>query len=242
MKHIFIGDIHGMLDSLNSLLDKLDIQQDDVIVFVGDLLDKGPDSAGVVRRVRSLADSHNVILVKGNHEDTHARYRKHLKSNTNIAQQMAQNKPEVALINDQLSSDDVAFLDSAVLFHRIPGLNVTVVHGGICANIKQMPDSVQGMSSLSSKLRKALKLVMFTRHVKADTGHFVGLGQESDADPFWADVYDGRFGHVIFGHQPFIDGVKHFSHATGIDSGAVQGGSLSSLVIDSDSSRRVVSV
>ncbi len=242
MRHIFIGDIHGMLDSLNSLLDQLDLQQDDVIVFVGDLLDKGPDSVGVVGRVRSLADSHNVILVKGNHEDTHARYRKHLKSNSNIAKQMAANKPEIAQINDRLSDDDVAFLDAAVLFHRIPDLNVTVVHGGICSNIKQLPDSVDTMSSLSGKLRKALKLVMFTRHVNADTGHFVGLGQERDVDPFWADVYDGRFGHVIFGHQPFIDGVKHFNHATGIDSGAVQGGSLSSLIINKDGKRSVVSV
>ena len=242
MRHIFIGDIHGMLSSLNSLLEMLDLQQDDVIVFVGDLLDKGPDSAGVVRRVRSLADSHNVILVKGNHEDTHARYRKHLKSNINIAKQMAANKPEIAVINDQLSSDDVAFLDTAVLFHRIPGLNVTVVHGGICGNIKQLPDSVKDMPALSGKLRKALKLVMFTRHVNADTGHFVGLGQERDVDPFWADVYDGRYGHVIFGHQPFVDGVKIFNHATGIDSGAVQGGSLSSLIINKDTSRSVVSV
>jgi len=242
MRHIFIGDIHGMLSSLNSLLDMLDLQQDDVVVFVGDLLDKGPDSAGVVRRVSSLADTNNVILVKGNHEDTHARYRKHLKSNINIAQKMVASKPEIAVINGQLSSDDVAFLDTAVLFHRIPDLNVTVVHGGICGNIKQMPDSVKDIGTLSSKLRKALKLVMFTRHVSADTGHFVGLGQERDVDPFWADVYDGRFGHVIFGHQPFIDGVKNFNHATGIDSGAVQGGSLSSLIINKDGSRSVVSI
>ena len=242
MRHIFIGDIHGMLDQLNSLIDNLDLQQDDVIVFVGDLLDKGPDSPGVVSRVRSLSQSNNVVLVKGNHEDTHARYRKHLVSNPSIAQKMAADKPEIVQINNQLSDDDIDFLDTAVLFHRIPSLNVTVVHGGICGNIKDLPVSIDDIKSLNSKARKSLKLLMFTRHVNVDDHKFIGLGQESDADPFWADVYDGRFGHVIFGHQPFVDGVRHFKHATGIDSGAVQGGFLSALVMGSNGSKQIVSV
>ena len=68
------------------------------------------------------------------------------------------------------------------------------------------------------------------------------LGNEKPEDPFWAEVYDGRFGHVIFGHQPFMNGVQYFDHATGIDTGAVFGGTLTALVIDEDCSRSVVSV
>ena len=60
---------------------------------------------------------------------------------------------------------------------------------------------------------------MRTRYIDAQKG-FIGLGHEKSGDPYWADVYDGRFGHVIFGHQPFLEGVKYFNHATGIDTGA----------------------
>ena len=83
---------------------------------------------------------------------------------------------------------------------------------------------------------------MRTRFIDAHTGHFISLGHEKPNDPYWADVYDGRFGHVIFGHQPFMDGVKYFTNATGIDTGAVFGGTLTALIVNEDCSRQVVSV
>ena len=131
MRHIFIGDVHGMLDELNTLLSKLELREDDQIVFVGDLLDKGPDSPGVVSRVRTLSTKHNVVLVMGNHEDTHARYRKHCISNIPTAEDMASRKPEASTITAQLAPEDVLFLNTAVLFHRVASCNVLVVHGGI---------------------------------------------------------------------------------------------------------------
>ena len=54
---IIIGDVHGMLRELESLLGRLQPTPGDTAVFVGDLVDKGPDSVGVVRRVRELADT-----------------------------------------------------------------------------------------------------------------------------------------------------------------------------------------
>ena len=72
-----VGDVHGRLDLLQELL--ADVEADDAarppartgLVFVGDLIDRGPDSAGVVRLVRELAggDRFRVRLVKGNHEE-----------------------------------------------------------------------------------------------------------------------------------------------------------------------------
>ena len=57
------------------------------------------------------------------------------------------------------------------------------------------------------------------------------LGKNQPGDPFWAEVYDGRFGHVIFGHEP-LDEVMFCKHATGIDTSAVYGGKLTALVFD----------
>jgi serine/threonine protein phosphatase 1 len=67
-----IGDIHGDLDGLETVLRRLpELQPTDTIVFVGDYLDRGPSSAQVVARVRKLqADGPaRVVALRGNHED-----------------------------------------------------------------------------------------------------------------------------------------------------------------------------
>jgi len=76
-------------------------------------------------------------------------------------------------------------------------------------------------------------------------GDFLALGQNRPGvDPFWADVYDGRFGHVFFGHQPFLDegAPKLFPHATGLDLGAVFGGRLAAVVLEEGRAPRAVTV
>jgi len=48
-RHIIIGDVHGMSEELALLMSDVRPTSKDIVVFVGDLVDKGPDSAGVVR-------------------------------------------------------------------------------------------------------------------------------------------------------------------------------------------------
>jgi serine/threonine protein phosphatase 1 len=69
-----IGDIHGRHDLLISLLETIKRQADQQpyrLVFLGDYIDRGPDSAKVVASVRELqgASPNDVICLKGNHED-----------------------------------------------------------------------------------------------------------------------------------------------------------------------------
>jgi serine/threonine protein phosphatase 1 len=69
---IAIGDVHGDLAQLDLLLTRLPaLDEGDTLVFLGDYLDRGPDSAGVIARVRALvADGPaRVIALRGNHED-----------------------------------------------------------------------------------------------------------------------------------------------------------------------------
>jgi len=61
-----LGDVHGCLREFDAMLDRLGVTGDDLVVVVGDLVRKGPDSAGVVDRVRA-AD--NVVTVRGNNEE-----------------------------------------------------------------------------------------------------------------------------------------------------------------------------
>jgi len=72
-----IGDIHGMYDQFQALMDKLlldgeaDLKSGDKIIFLGDYVDRGPDSAGVLAGVRGLTELYpdNVVALYGNHED-----------------------------------------------------------------------------------------------------------------------------------------------------------------------------
>ncbi|MDY6783986.1 MAG: metallophosphoesterase family protein [Cyanobacteriota bacterium] len=63
-RRIFIGDLHGHYDALMTLLDAIAIASDDRVYFVGDLIDRGPDSAKVVEFVMN----NNFTCLLGNHE------------------------------------------------------------------------------------------------------------------------------------------------------------------------------
>lgn len=66
---IAIGDIHGHRMALDGLLNIINVQESDTIVFLGDYVDRGPDSAGVLQTVIELSDRCNVIPLQGNHEE-----------------------------------------------------------------------------------------------------------------------------------------------------------------------------
>lgn len=68
-----IGDLHGRLDLLERMLDAIDARGDagtHRVVFVGDMIDRGPDSASVLRRLSTLTQTRprQVICLMGNHE------------------------------------------------------------------------------------------------------------------------------------------------------------------------------
>jgi serine/threonine protein phosphatase 1 len=71
-----IGDVHGERAMLERVLGKLPfIAPDDTLVLLGDYLDRGPDSRGVVERLRRLPEETvgKVVLLRGNHEDAYLR-------------------------------------------------------------------------------------------------------------------------------------------------------------------------
>jgi serine/threonine protein phosphatase 1 len=100
-----IGDVHGCRAMLERLLDILDPTRDDLVVFVGDLVRKGPDSGGVVDLVRSHS---NYLSVRGNNE-----------------QKLVDGRKSI----DSLTDDDLDYLDTLPVV--ISWDDVVVVHGGI---------------------------------------------------------------------------------------------------------------
>lgn len=67
---VIVGDVHGCFDELIDLLEKVELQPDDLLVSVGDLVDRGPAPGKVVGFFR---DRPNSVVVMGNHERKHVR-------------------------------------------------------------------------------------------------------------------------------------------------------------------------
>lgn len=68
-RQIMVGDIHGCLETFNALLDQFQLTKDDRLYLLGDYVDRGPDSKGVIDRIIELRKSGmKVVALKGNHE------------------------------------------------------------------------------------------------------------------------------------------------------------------------------
>ena len=128
---IAIGDIHGEIEKLNSLLDKLNLQAGDKVIFLGDYIDRGLNSKAVIERVLDLSKKIECVFLKGNHED--------MLLKTKITQ--SQDDIEHWLLSGGISTYDNygdypaifnthgKFLDSLKLYHIEQ--NYMFVHAGI---------------------------------------------------------------------------------------------------------------
>ena len=118
-----IGDVQGCDAELGALLSALKFSADrDSVWFVGDLVNRGPDSLKVLRRIRAMGDAATVIL--GNH-DLHllavAYGGARLRDDDTLGAVLA--APDRALL--------LEWLGSRPLLHEDPNLNVCMVHAGL---------------------------------------------------------------------------------------------------------------
>jgi Calcineurin-like phosphoesterase len=132
---IIVGDVHGCLEELEQLFERVGLTGSDQVVMVGDLVVRGPDPAGVLALVRRVG----ARSVRGNHEDRLLR------------------KPEAALGSmhkltaRQLKKRDWATLAALPLWIDLPDHDVRVVHAGVVPNIpieQQDPRALMYMRSL----------------------------------------------------------------------------------------------
>lgn len=68
MATIAIGDIHGCLTALRTLLEALELTSADTLIYLGDYVDKGPDTNGVIEHLLHFETSAEQIYLQGNHE------------------------------------------------------------------------------------------------------------------------------------------------------------------------------
>ena len=130
---IAIGDIHGCIDKLNSLLEKLQPKSSDTIVFTGDYIDIGGHSKEVIEKLIQLQTQTSCIFLKGNHEDLL------LKAKDGNFREMA----HWYMIGENKTFENYGDIDKIFEIHNIFFLNLKLyystdkyffTHGGINPN------------------------------------------------------------------------------------------------------------
>jgi len=234
---IFIGDVHGCFYELVDLFQRLNVQRDDRVIFVGDLVDKGPDSLGVLRFARDVVETQpGSVVVSGNHEERALR-----QWTRGIA---------VEPWAEKAAPEDWAFIESMPLTWYDPDLDIRVVHGGIFPRLlERHPDVFEKIEARGASWRKGggkvmdrARRMLRVRYVggahrpegvkgEPPPGEMLALGENREGDPFWAETYDCRHGLVIYGHSPQMSGrIRVDRHAIGIDTACVFGGRLTAFV------------
>ena len=64
-RHLAIGDIHGCISALTTLVDFVALRDDDIIVTLGDYIDRGPDSRAVLNFLIALGKTHHHMSTQG---------------------------------------------------------------------------------------------------------------------------------------------------------------------------------
>lgn len=241
MRHIIIGDVHGCLDELKELITKLSINSSDTLYFIGDLIDRGPDSSGVVKYVHSLATQYNLILILGNHEEKFLRYVIQKKSKKILIKNSSK-IAEFELLLKNIDLEDLKFLSNSYINYNIKSFDICLLHGGIPKNNRIDLTFNNKYSHELLKSDRHFELIFKTRYLD-ENGLFVSADNNDSNRVFWADLYDGRYGMVIFGHHAMLsDKPFEFKNAINVDTGCVFGGYLSACVINQNSNYEFISI
>lgn len=263
MTRYAVGDIQGCDEELQALLERLRFSADrDQLWFVGDLVNRGPDSLAALRRVRSLGD--NAVVVLGNH-DLHllavAHGARRPRRNDTLDEVLG--APDREALLEWLITRPLAHAEGAdLMVHAgvVPqwtaALTLTLareVGEALRRDPRALFDHMYGNEpdrwherlSGMARLRFAINVLTRLRVCTADGRVDLTIKGEpppppSPVRPWFAHAERAsREARVIFGHWSALGLVREHG-VIGLDTGCVWGGALSA--VDLDSERAVMSV
>lgn len=192
-----IGDLHGAYDETMILLETLDVNDDDLVIFVGDLVDRGvyPD------KCVDIAMKHHSVM--GNHESRHVSYESDFqkgKLNKRI-------NPTHEYTRTLLNETHHVYMSSLPHVIRVPQHNIAVVHAG----------AYPGVPLESQDVNHLLHIQMI--NPPNTKSHWPSKAPSDWV--FWATVWDGPE-TLVFGHTVTDDPIVG-EKVVGVDCGAVFG-------------------
>ncbi|MCL8252346.1 polynucleotide kinase-phosphatase [Aeromicrobium fastidiosum] len=217
-----VGDVHGCRVELEELLDRLGygIVRDDRgravdashpdgrrAVFVGDLVDRGPDSPGVLRLVMGMVAAGHALCVSGNHEAKLVRAlgRRDVTTSHGLQETLDQ----LALEDPEFVVAVREFCDALVAHYVLDGGRLVVAHAGL-------KEKYHGRAS------GRVRAFALYGDTSGETDEF-GLPVRYP----WADDYRGA-ATVLYGHTP-VPGAEWVNGTMCLDTGCVFGGDLTAL-------------
>jgi serine/threonine protein phosphatase 1 len=216
-----IGDVHGCLELLERLLSRIESEMREEprrkssIVFLGDLIDRGPDSAGVIERLRTYSPAGaSTHFIMGNHEEVMIRV---LDGDTDLIASWLRFGGAETMRSYGLDPREISRLPAEDALQRI--------RGGIPKRHVEFLRSFADSISFGEYL-----------FVHAGIRPGVELSEQAQSDlrwirgPFLEDSTDHGF-VVVHGHT-ITNSVEVTSNRIGIDTGAFCTGTLTALAID----------
>ena len=211
-----IGDVHGCLPELEKLIRKLGYKKDNDVyyhpdnrklLFVGDIVDRGPDSLGVLRLIMQLCRQNVAFMVLGNHDDRLFRY---LKGNkVEVKHGLETTAEELKSITEEEKQEIMDFLENTPTYYVLDDGNLITVHAGI-------KESYVGR--YTKKIREFCLYGMTTGEINE-----IGIPVRLD----WAKDYKGDT-LIVYGHTPRL-AVYRQNNAICVDTGCVFMNRLSAL-------------
>ncbi|KAJ5518236.1 Molybdenum cofactor biosynthesis MoeB [Penicillium expansum] len=240
----------GLVRILVQLLEKVSFNQKggDHLIFVGDLINKGPDSTGVV----DLAREHSASSVRGNHEDRILLLRHEMEKaktltipNDKKYSGFSSKELRERALARSLSDEQAQWLENCPVIlnvGQVPGMGqVVVVHAGLVPGIElenQDPSSVMTMRTIDLDTHVTSPKKKGTNWAKTFNKYQSKLYsslETSTEDPF-ANAMT-----VVYGHDASTSlSIRTFTK--GLDSGCVMGGKLTALVIEDGGKQSIVQV
>ncbi|KAH9601050.1 Calcineurin-like phosphoesterase domain [Trypanosoma melophagium] len=206
---IIVGDIHGCLAQLQELLRTVKFDKEkDLLITVGDLVNKGPDSIGVLTLLRSLG----ARSVLGNHDVKLLKVAHALRTEGEIPEKYRNST--LAPLARTLSSEFETYLSNLPHILRIPSHNLIIVHAGLHP---QLPLEKQKINDITTM-----------RNLVAERDGSIIVSDDTKDGVPWASLWRGPE-VVVFGHDARRNLQKH-AFAFGIDSRCVYGGKLTALI------------
>ena len=217
-----IGDVHGCRAELETLLERLGyvLVRDDTerlvdaahpagrrAVFLGDLVDRGPDSPGVLRLVMGMVKSGNAFAVPGNHE--HKLVRALQGAKVQVSHGLAETLQQLALESADFRQDVEKWCYDLVSHLVLDDGRLVVAHAGL---------KEQYHGRASGRVRS----FALYGDTTGETDEY-GLPVRYP----WANDYRGR-AMVLYGHTPIPEPVW-VNNTLCLDTGCVFGGSLTAL-------------